>query len=45
MNFLKGTNIMHKRQTEGVVGVTPEDMGHHILQSVKLTLNARIDMI
>ena len=28
----------------GVVVVTPEGMGHHILLSVKMTLNARINM-
>ena len=28
----------------GVVGVTPEDIDHHILLSVKMTLNARINM-
>ena len=28
----------------GVVGATTEGMGHHILQSMKVTLNARIDM-
>ena len=28
----------------GVVGATPEGMGHHILYSVKMTLNARINM-
>ena len=28
----------------GVVGVTPEGMGHHILLSVKMTLNAGIGM-
>ena len=29
-------------ETGGVVGATPEGMGHHILLSVKMTLNARI---
>ena len=29
---------MHNRWAGGVVGVTPEGMGHHILYSVKLTL-------
>ena len=28
----------------GVVGATPEGMGHHIMLSVKMTLNARINM-
>ena len=28
----------------GVVGATPEGMGHHILLSVKMTLNVRINM-
>ena len=28
----------------GVVGATPEGMGHHIMLSVKMTLNARISM-
>ena len=28
----------------GVVGATPEGMGYHILSSVKMTLNARINM-
>ena len=28
----------------GMVGATPESMGHQILLSVKMTLNARINM-
>ena len=32
---------MHNRWAGGVVGVTPEGMGHHILYSVKLTLTTR----
>ena len=28
----------------GVVGATPEGMGHNILWSVKMTLNARINI-
>ena len=28
----------------GMVSVTPEGMGHHILLSVKMTLNARINI-
>ena len=31
-------------ETGGVVGATPESMGHHILLSVKMTLNAIINM-
>ena len=28
-----------------MVGATPEDMGHYILLSVKMTLNATINML
>ena len=33
-----------KDEAGGVMGATPEGMGHHILYSVKMTLNARITM-
>ena len=31
-------------ETGGVVDATPESMGHNILLSAKMTLNARINM-
>ena len=35
---------MHNRLSGSVVGTTPEGMGHHILFSVKMTLNSRINI-
>ena len=42
--LLKGFNKMHSRWSRGVMGATPEGLGYHILQIVKMTLNARINM-
>ena len=33
---------MHNRLSGGVVGTTPEGMSHHILLSMKMTLDSRI---
>ena len=43
--FLKRLLTCIIDETGGVVGATLEVMGHHILSSVKMTLNARINML
>ena len=43
MNFQKGLIKCIINKAGGVVGATPEGMGYHILQSVKMTLNAGIN--
>ena len=42
MDLLKRANIGEAR---GVVGATPESMGHHIFVRCKMTLNARINVL
>ena len=42
MDLLKRANIDEAR---GVVGATPEGMGHHIFVRCKMTLNARINVL
>ena len=44
MNFLNRLLTCVIDEAEGVVGATPEGMGYHILLSVKMTLNASINM-
>ena len=44
MNFLIYVLTCIKDEAGDVLGATPEGMGHHILLSVKMTLNARINM-
>ena len=36
---------MHKDEAGDVVGATPEGTDHHILLSVKMILNARINVL
>ena len=43
--FLKRASIIHNRWSRGVVGITPDGMVHHTLQSVKWHLMQELIMI